>query len=220
MDPQKTTEFRERLLAEKRRIEIELENSDRFNLNQSLSDSVGELSAYDNHPADLGSELFEREKDLALWNNTNETYQRIDEALERLDNGSYGHCELCGQPIGEARLDALPYTSLCIGCAEATQDEYVNRARPIEEEVLSPPFGRTFLDDTDNVGTDGEDIWQSVARYGTSETPSDLGGVRSYGDLFYDADEEQGIVQPVEGVIDVTANDEIAPDPGNPDQAD
>jgi YteA family regulatory protein len=220
MDEIKLNEFRERLLAEKRRIEIELENSNRFNLNESLTDSISELSAYDNHPADLGSETFEREKDLALWNNTNEIYQRITEALEQIDEGTYGNCELCGQEIVQERLEALPYTTLCISCAQETEEKYINRARPIEEEVLSPPFGRTFLDDTDNVETDGEDTWQAVARYGTSDSPSDVGGTDSYEDTFYDSDEDQGIVEGVEGVIDVQEEDEIPPDPANRDQQD
>ena len=218
MDGEKLNDFRQRLLAEKRRIEVEWESSNRFNLNQSLTDSVEELSAYDNHPADLGTETFEREKDLALWNSSNETYERIGEALERIDAGSYGHCELCGEMIDEERLEALPYTSLCIQCAEATEEKYINRNRPVEEEVLTPPFGRTFLDDSDNVATDGEDVWQSVARYGSSDSPSDLGGVDSYDDAYYDSDEEQGIVERTEAVLDVTENDEIPPDPGNRDQ--
>jgi YteA family regulatory protein len=220
MNGDKLNDFRQRLLAEKRRIEIEWENSNRFNLNQSLTDSVEELSAYDNHPADLATETFEREKDLALWNSSNETYNRINEALDRIDAGVYGQCELCGEPIHQDRLEALPYTTLCFSCAKVTEEQYINRERPVEEEVLEPPFARTFLDDTDYVATDGEDIWQSVARYGTSDTPSDLGGTDSYDDNFYDADEDQGIVERVEGVIDVTANDEIPPDPGNRDQQD
>ena len=219
MDQAKLSELKERLLAEKRRIEIEIENSNRFNLNEVLTDTTSELSAYDNHPADLGSETFEREKDLALWNNTNEVYQRITEALDQIREGTYGLCELCGQEIREERLEAIPYTTLCYSCAQETEDKYINRERPVEEEVLTPPFGRTFLDDSDYVATDGEDIWQAVARYGTSESPSDVGGSESYEDTFYDADEDQGIVERVESIIDVR-DDEIAPDPANRDQLD
>lgn len=220
MDYRKLNEFRDRLQAEHDRIEAELDESRRFQLDYAQTDAIGELSSYDNHPADLGSETFEREKDLALWNNTQETYHRIEEALNRIDEGTYGRCELCGQEIAMDRLEAVPYTSLCIECAKETADQFINRERPVEEEVLSPPFGRSFLDDTDYVATDGEDIWQSVARYGTSESPSDLGGTDSYEDTFYDADEDQGIVERSDGVIDFGAGDEIPPDPGNRDQLD
>ncbi len=213
MDQDKLNYFKERLLEEKRRIEKELEESSNFNLNEPLRDSVHELSSYDNHPADLGSETFEREKDLALKLNLDEIHQRVDEALKFIDQGKYGICEDCGREIDPERLEAVLYTTLCIECQREEEAHHQNRKRPLEEEVLEPPFGRTFLDGTDNVGTDGEDIWQSVARFGTSDSPSDLGGERDYEDMFINADEPQGIVQEVEGVID-SDPDEFPPDPG------
>lgn len=219
MDADRLQLLKERLINEKHRIEAELANSESFNLEESLTESVQELSGYDNHPADLGSETFEREKDLGLRNNTAEIYQRINEALERVENGCYGICEDCGREIVPERLEALPYTTLCVACQHQEEDHHQTRERPIEEEALTPPFGRSFLDNTDDVATDGEDIWQSVARYGTSETPSDLSGVRNYGELFVDADEPQGVTEDVEAVIDV-GPDDIPPDPGNPDQKD
>lgn len=212
MENEKLYYFRERLLEEKRRIEEEIHHSNRFNLDQALTDSTKELSAYDNHPADLGSETFEREKDLALWDNAHEIYQRVLEALEYLEKGGYGICEHCGKEIGSDRLEAIPYTTLCVDCQRLTEDQFVNRERPVEEEVLAPPFGRTFLDGTDNVAFDGEDAWQAVARYGTSETPSDLGGTLDYEDTYYDAGEPQGVVEKVDGIIDLPI-DQIPPDP-------
>lgn len=212
MDAEKLRYFKERLLEEQQRLEAELKESNSYNLGESLRDSVNELSSYDNHPADLGSETFEREKDLALRLNLEEISQRINEALERMDSGEYGNCEDCGREIALERLEALPYTTLCIDCRREEEAHHQNRKRPVEEEVLTPPFGRTFLDGTDSVVTDGEDIWQSVARYGTSETPSDLGGERDYEDMFLDADEAQGFVEEVDGIAD-TSPDEIPPDP-------
>lgn len=212
MDAEKIRYFKARLLEDKQRLKAELEESDSFNLNVPLTDSIQELSGYDNHPADLGSETFEREKDLALKMNLEEIQQRIDEALDTIDNGQYGICEDCGRQIPTERLEALPYTTLCIDCQRDEESHHQNRKRPVEEEVLSPPFGRTFLDNTENVGIDGEDIWQSVARYGTSDTPSDLGGETDYEDMFTDADEPQGFVEDVEQIVNVSP-DEIAPDP-------
>lgn len=212
MDQTKLNEFKERLIAEKERLYAELHGSEDFNLNQSLTDSVDELSAYDNHPADLGSETFEREKDLALMNNTHEILARVEDALGRMEEGKYGICEDCGREIALERLEAIPYTTLCIHCQRADEGNRQTRERPIEEEVLFPPFGRTFLDSSDNVGIDGEDVWQEVARYGTSNSPSDLGGTINYEDTFYDAHENQGIVEQVDGIIDV-GPDDIPPDP-------
>ncbi len=212
MDKQRLQSFKERLLEEKHRLEKELEESESFNLNDSLRDSVHELSSYDNHPGDLGSETFEREKDLALKMNLGEFYQRINDALKSIEDGKYGICEDCGMEIDLERLEAVPDTTLCIDCQRDKESHRQGRKRPIEEEVLYPPFGRTFLDDTDNVGTDGEDIWQSVARYGTSETPSDLGGEVDYGDMYIDGDEPQGAVEDYEMIAE-TDPDEFAPDP-------
>ena len=212
MEEKQINHFRNCLLAEKGRLEKEVKNSNRFNLDEALTGSVQELSAYDNHPADLGSETFEREKDLALWNNTHEILQRIDEALDHMEKGLYGICEDCGREIDIQRLEALPYTTLCIHCQHQEEDNHQSRERPIEEEVLAPPFGRTFLDETDVVATDGEDIWQDVARYGTSESPSDLGGVADYEDAYLGSEEERGIVEEIDSIIDVGLDD-IPPRP-------
>jgi YteA family regulatory protein len=212
MNSEQLAYFKNRLLEEKNRLESVMANSNSFNLQESLSESTQELAVYDNHPADLGNETFEREKDLALKNNFDEIQQRVNEALERFDAGKYGICEDCGREIDRERLEALPYTTLCIDCQQEEEDHHRNRERPIEEEVLGAPFGRTFLDDKDYTGFDGEDSWQAVARYGTSESPSDLGGIRDYGDLYLDSDEKRGVVENVEGIID-TSPDEIPPDP-------
>jgi sporulation protein, yteA family len=219
MDDQKLNQLKKRLLEEKERLTAGLQNSDHLQLDQTLSESISELSVYDNHPADIASETFEREKDLALLNSNREIRQKIDEALENMEKGSYGTCESCGRPIDIDRLEAVPYTTFCVRCQHEEEEEYINRERPIEEEVMGPPFSRTFLDDTDIVGTDGEDVWQKVARYGTSDTPSDLGGADNYSDTFYDAQEDQGVVQKVEGII-AHSPDEIPPDPANADQRD
>jgi YteA family regulatory protein len=219
MDQGILNQFKERLLEEKERVDKELEKSENFQLDQSLAESISELSVYDNHPGDIASETFEREKDLALLNMSHEIQDKINEALENIEKGTYGVCESCGREINMERLEVMPYTTFCINCQREEEEEYINRERPIEEEALEPPFGRTFLDGTDIVGTDGEDVWQKVARYGSSDTPSDLSGVNSYDDTFYDADEDQGIVEDVEAIINYDP-DEIPPDPGNPDQQD
>jgi YteA family regulatory protein len=219
MDREKLNQLTERLLEERERLTAKLDNTSDFQLNQTLAESISELSVYDNHPADIASETFEREKDLALFNSNQEVLRKIGEALQNIERGTYGLCESCGRGIDVERLEAVPYTTFCIQCERKEEEEYINRERPVEEEVLEPPFGRTFLDGTDIVGTDGEDVWQKVARYGTSDTPSDLEGADSYDDTFYDAQEDQGIVEKVEGVINHSP-DEIPPDPADPDQPD
>jgi DnaK suppressor protein len=73
----------------------------------------------DDESADAGTATFEREKDLSIENNVRDLLAKIDRALKRIDDGSYGTCERCGKPIEKARIKALPYVDLCIKDAQA-----------------------------------------------------------------------------------------------------
>ena len=77
-----------------------------------LAESVGELSSYDNHSSDLAAETFEREKDLGLRDNAKIMLMKVNRALEKIENGTYGRCEKCGKSIEEERLEAIPYALL------------------------------------------------------------------------------------------------------------
>lgn len=77
---------------------------------------AGELSAVPYHPADLGSDSFDQSLSLALLENKSSALREIDLALERMDRGTYGTCEECGDPIGKTRLRALPEAMLCRTC--------------------------------------------------------------------------------------------------------
>src|SRR5438876_408008 len=70
---------------------------------ESEDDSISELSSNDQHPADIGSETFEREKDLSILEQVEAELADVEHALRRLEDGTYGICEACGQPIDEAR---------------------------------------------------------------------------------------------------------------------
>ena len=76
----------------------------------------GELSNVPFHMADVGSENYEREFSLGLLENENEEMREIDEALTRLEDGTYGTCEACEKSIPLARLRALPYARMCVEC--------------------------------------------------------------------------------------------------------
>ena len=75
---------------------------------------TAELSLVDQHPADIGTETFERDKDMSILYNVEAELSDIERALRRLDDGVYGRCEACGRPIGAARLQARPMTRFCI----------------------------------------------------------------------------------------------------------
>jgi RNA polymerase-binding transcription factor DksA len=81
---------------------------------ESESDSVGEISSYDQHQADMGTETFEREKDLSILEQVEAELADVEYALRRLDDGTYGTCEVCGKVIPDDRLEAIPTARLCL----------------------------------------------------------------------------------------------------------
>jgi RNA polymerase-binding transcription factor DksA len=91
---------------------------------ESGGESLGELSHADQHVADLASETFEREKDFSILDQVEAELGDVERALARLDDGTYGSCEACGGPIGDARLEAMPATRFCI-----THQEQAETAR-------------------------------------------------------------------------------------------
>lgn len=84
-------------------------------------EDLSELSSVDQHPADQATETFEREKDLSILGSTDEQLRDIDLAFARIENGSYGSCEVCGRSIGEERLRAKPAARLCIDHQRAAE---------------------------------------------------------------------------------------------------
>ncbi len=68
--------------------------------------------------ADAGTKAFEREHELALTQNAQDLLDQGERALGRIDAGTYGVCETCGQPIGKARLLAFPRATLCVACKQ------------------------------------------------------------------------------------------------------
>ncbi|PLS76603.1 MAG: hypothetical protein CYG61_00720 [Actinobacteria bacterium] len=81
---------------------------------ESEEDSLSELSSVDQHQADVGTETFNRERDLSILERVEAELADVEHALRRLDDGSYGTCEACGNAIGEARLEAMPAARFCL----------------------------------------------------------------------------------------------------------
>lgn len=101
------------LLAEKERLEAELREITERTSRPAEVEQAAEISTYEDHAADLASETFEREKDLALEGNIHDLLEKVSRALEKFDEGTYGLCDYCGLPINAKRLEALPWASLC-----------------------------------------------------------------------------------------------------------
>jgi RNA polymerase-binding protein DksA len=111
-------DLRERLVEEKEQLQVQLSTIEEATFATSQSDMSGEVS-FDDENADAGTFTFERERDLSIENNVRDLLRKIDRALARMDEGTYGICSRCGKPIEKARLKALPYADLCIKDAQA-----------------------------------------------------------------------------------------------------
>ena len=104
--------FRRELTSERERLRGALEA---VNHEGSLSEETGELSTGSaDHLGDHATEMFMRELDGGLGENAEHLLGEIDAALKRIDEGTYGTCVVCGREIGEERLEAVPYATLCI----------------------------------------------------------------------------------------------------------
>ncbi|MGI6038167.1 MAG: TraR/DksA C4-type zinc finger protein [Limnochordia bacterium] len=201
MDKRQLQAFRRELERQRRAHRQSLETFD-ASLEESLKDSLQELSTYDQHSTDLGAETAERSKDLGLRDRTRLALAQVEEALERMDAGDYGICKICGQAIDYARLEAIPEATTCFPCQRKAEEEGIEREEPVEEAVLATPFARTFTDGSTNVGYDGEDVWQELERYGTANSPQDMPGAIDDGKAIYDGEKGVGLVELVDGIID------------------
>jgi DnaK suppressor protein len=85
----------------------------------SIADRLGDsVSDAGDDQADVGAKTYEREHELSLTYNARDLLAQSERALARIEAGTYGSCESCGQPIGKARLKAFPRATLCVSCKQ------------------------------------------------------------------------------------------------------
>jgi DnaK suppressor protein len=85
-------------------------------LRHSRQDASGDLSNMPIHMADIGSDNFEQEFTLGLIENEEEMLRDINDAIDRIEEGTFGKCEVCGKVIHKKRLKAIPHARMCIAC--------------------------------------------------------------------------------------------------------
>jgi RNA polymerase-binding protein DksA len=110
-----TDRFRDVLLQERQRVKAAIDNLHEENPG-SIGDETGEDAVYDNHLADTATVTYDRELDYTLEENSEHVLAEIEAALKRIDDGTYGVCTNCGEPIAVERLEARPWATLCIDC--------------------------------------------------------------------------------------------------------
>jgi DnaK suppressor protein len=121
MDTIKRTDlntYKERLLALRARLRGDVTQMANATLQKNRTDGNGDLSSMPIHMADIGSDNFEQEFTLSLMESEGVTLACVESALERIEEGTYGTCEECGVRIPKKRLDAIPYATMCVRCAE------------------------------------------------------------------------------------------------------
>ena len=113
---QEQEKFKARLIELKRKISGEIRHLIEENISKSQRDASGEISSYTYHMADMATDSFDREFSYTLANNERELIYLIDEALSKINSGTYGICELCNKKITKKRLKTIPYTRYCLKC--------------------------------------------------------------------------------------------------------
>lgn len=106
-------EFESALRARRQRLLEDFRSLEEAELNESP-----ELSTLSTHLADMGSDQQAEDLSLGRRESASDEIQDIDEAFERIAGGSYGLCDMCGERISKARLEAIPYAKLCLSCKQ------------------------------------------------------------------------------------------------------
>lgn len=98
-------------------------------LHKTRSEASGDLSSMPIHMADVGTDAYEQEFTLTLMANEEVTLDLVEQALHRIRSKTYGFCEECNAVISKKRLEAIPFASMCIRCAEKQELPYGERPR-------------------------------------------------------------------------------------------
>lgn len=108
------------LLKERERLVGGIAHITENTLKKSLRDASGDLSGYSYHMADTASDDYDRDFSLGRATEDQNILYLVDEAMKKIQDGSYGTCSVCGKPIPKKRLIALPYADTCVKCTENT----------------------------------------------------------------------------------------------------
>jgi DnaK suppressor protein len=108
------TELRNQLAAEVAALRADIDRAE-TDIASRLGDAVSDAG---DDQADQGAKTFEREHELALTHNARELLVQNERAIGRIEAGTYGTCESCGEAIGKARLQAFPRATLCVSCKQ------------------------------------------------------------------------------------------------------
>ncbi len=160
MNKKRLEYFKRKLIDEKKKIIKTLNNMDNMEEYAQMDNYYNELSHYDNHPADVGTEVFMREQDEGFKINLKDTIQEIQDSLIGINKGNYGTCNVCSKEIDERRLEVIPYAKTCLEC---TSDVEVKEKiyESLEDEYITS----FSYDIKDNNAYDREDAYQDIVQF-------------------------------------------------------
>lgn len=113
--------FRQLILKKKQSLLEELGYLEASSMNTTSQDQSGDLSAYSFHMADQGTDTMDREMAFSLASREGRYLHHLNEALGRIEGGTYGNCRTCGQEISHPRLEVVPHATQCIKCKNAEE---------------------------------------------------------------------------------------------------
>lgn len=183
--------IKKRLMKRKQALEAKLTSDMEIakELGSTTDIASGELSAYDNHPAESATQLYDREKDLAFHKLEQNELDEINHALKKIKDGTYGYDEKTGEKIPRARLNALPTARTSI---QNAQTDHGHKVRPVEESVIIDMEERGVTDFESN-GFNEQNAFDLVSQYNDQE------GIYEDSPYTIDYEEGMGFVEDLEG---------------------
>jgi len=108
--------FKQLLLKKRKEMSDHMESIKENEMDTTVKEASGDHSSYAFHMADQGTDAMEREKSFFYAQRDGRLLYHIDQAMERMENKTYGNCHSCNEPISRDRLEAVPHARLCIQC--------------------------------------------------------------------------------------------------------
>lgn len=112
------TEYKKLITKRKNEVMDSISRISEDTLKKSQKDASGDISGYAFHMADVATDNYDREFSLGLASNDRKFLYELEDALKRIEEGTFGICEECKSPVTKARLKALPYARLCLDCQQ------------------------------------------------------------------------------------------------------
>jgi RNA polymerase-binding protein DksA len=123
LNKKELSEFKKLVIKTKDKIHDEIGKLSEDTLKKSQKDAAGDISGYAYHMADVATDTYDREFSLGLASNERKLFYELDDALKKIQEGTFGICEGCENLITKTRLKALPYARLCLKCQEKHEEK-------------------------------------------------------------------------------------------------